>query len=277
MKSKIAFYTPPLPGMQSYRETIDAAAEYGLTAVEGLNAFEFATPDLDVAREMRAYADSKNIKFSCFSVFCTLVGEDADEVIETVKAYADVAAILGSPYLHHTIVCEYLNPDAILPHKEEYFQKGIRAVREIYDYAKERGVKTIYEDQGYLFNGVENFGRFLKEVDRDVGVVADFGNIAQAGEDIIPFLKAFMPHICHVHIKDVLMKPENEGPALKTLDDRYMYEVKLGTGEVPMSEAVALLDNAGYRGCYALETRGETDDASEITEMLRYTTALLGA
>ena len=78
MKSKIAFYTPPLPGMQSYRETIDAAAEYGLTAVEGLNAFEFATPDLDVAREMRAYADSKNIKFSCFSVFCNLVGEDAD-------------------------------------------------------------------------------------------------------------------------------------------------------------------------------------------------------
>ena len=277
MNPKVNFYTSPLPRVQTYRETIDIAAEYGLSAIEGLNVYEFARPDLEVAREMRAYADSKNVRFSCFSVFCNLVGEDAEQTIECVKKYADVAAILGSPYLHHTIVCEYNRPEAVLPHREEYFEKGIRAVREIYDYAIERGVRTIYEDQGYLFNGVENFGRFLKEVDRNVGVVADFGNIAQAGETIVPFIKAFMPHICHVHIKDVRMKPENEGDGLKTLDDRYMYEVKLGTGEVPMTEAMALLKAAGYRGSYGLETRGETDDPSEITEMLRFATELIGA
>lgn len=276
MNQKISFYTPPLPCIKSYRETIDAAAEYGLSAIEGLNVYEFATPDLEVAREMRAYADSKSVKFSCFSVFCNLVGDDADEAIERVKAYADVAAILGSPFLHHTIVCETQMPEKVVPNSTEYFPKGIAAVREIYDYAQTRGVRTIYEDQGYLFNGVENFGRFLDEVERDVGVVADFGNIAQAGEDVVGFIKAFSPRVCHVHIKDVHMEPENNGSGLKTLDNRYMYEVKLGTGDVKMTESVALLKAAGYDGYYSIESCGRTNDPSEITEMLAFVSNLLG-
>lgn len=276
MNPKVSFYTPPLPKFESYRETIDAAAEYGLQAVEGLNIYEFATPDLEVAREMRAYADSKNVRFSCFSVFCNLVGDNADQAVDMVKAYADVAATLGSPFLHHTIVSETQAPEKILPFTKEYFEQGVQAVREIFDYAKERGVKSVFEDQGYLFNGVENFGRFLKEVDRDVGVVADFGNIAQAGEDIIGFLQAYAPRVCHVHIKDIVVKDENTGNGLRTLDKRYMHEVPLGKGEVPMEEAVNLLRAVGYDGFYSLESRGRTDEPSEIVEMLCFATDLLG-
>ena len=138
-------------------------------------------------------------------------------------------------------------------------------------------MKTIFEDQGYLFNGVKNFRRFLNEVDREVGVVADFGNIAQAGENIIDFLKEFLPHVCHVHIKDVLVKEEERvGMCLKTLDNRFMYEVPLGEGEVRMNEAVAMLKAAGYDGFYSLESCGRTDDPSEIVKMLRFATELIG-
>ena len=278
MNQKIGFYTPPLPSMRSYRATVDAAAEYGVSAVEALNIYEFATPDVEVAREMRAYADSKNVQFSCFSVFCNLVGDGAEQAIEQVKAYVDVATVLGSPYVHHTIVCETEFPEKILPFQKEYFEQGVHAVREIYDYAQERGIKTIFEDQGYLFNGVKNFRRFLNEVDRDIGVVADFGNIAHAGENIIDFLKAFLPYVRHVHIKDVIVKDEGCGKGcLKTLDKRFMYEVPLGEGEVPMKEAVAMLQAAGYNGFYSLESRGQTDDSSEIVKMLRFATDLIGA
>lgn len=278
MNEFLTFYTPPMPAMKSYRATIDAAAEHGLATVEGLNSFEFATPDPAVAREMREYADSRGVSFACFSVFCNLVGEHADEEIAKVKAYADVAAILGAPYLHHTIVCEYSNPENVLPYSEEYFAQGIRAVREIYDYAAERGVKTIYEDQGYLFNGVRNFGRFLNEVERDVGVVADFGNITMAGENIVDFLKAFAPRVCHVHLKDVHMTADNpDGSGLKTLDDRYMHEVPLGTGDVPFGEAARLLREAGYHGYYALETFAADNTFAAVADMLNCASALIGA
>ena len=277
MNQKIAFYTPPLPSIKSYRGTVDAAAEYGVTAVEALNIYEFSTPDLQTAEDMRAYADSKNVQFPCFSVFCNLVGDGAEQAIEKVKAYVDVAAVLGAPYVHHTIVCETESPEKILPFKKEYFDQGIRAVRAIYDYAVRRGVKTIFEDQGYLFNGVENFSRFLQKVDRDIGVVADFGNITQAGENIVGFLKAFAPQVCHVHIKDVVVKDgDGNSGGLRTLDKRFMHEVPLGEGEVPMKEAVALLRAAGYDGFYSLESCGQTDDASEIVKMLRFATDLLG-
>lgn len=278
MNEFLSFYTPPMPAMRSYRETIDIAVEHGVTAVEGLNSFEFETPDPAVARELRAYADSRGVKFSCFSVFCCLVGENTEEEIAKVKAYADVAAILGAPYLHHTIACEYSDPNKILPYSEEYFAQGIRAVREIYDYAAERGVKTIYEDQGYLFNGVKNFGRFLNEVDREVGVVADFGNITMAGEDIVSFLKVFAPRVCHVHIKDVRMTTDNpDGSGLKTLDDRYMHEVPLGTGDVPVAEGVKLLREAGYNGYYALETTATDNTPEAVSALLNCASALIGA
>ena len=278
MNIKLSFYTPPYPGRCSYRETIDAAAEHGLTAVEGLNSFEFETPDLAVARELRAYADSRGVRFCCFSVYCRLVGEGTAETVEKVKRYADVAAILGAPYLHHTIACEYADPSAVLPYNETYFEQGILAVREIYDYAKERGVRTIYEDQGFLFNGVRNFGRFLDQVERDVGVVADFGNIAQAGEDIVDFLKAFASRVCHVHIKDVRLTADNpDGHGLPTLDNRYMHEVPLGTGEVPFAEGMALLRQVGYDGYIALETFASADTAEAVDELVQCANALMGA
>ncbi len=276
MISHIGLYTPPLPRLESYRETIDIAAQFGVSTVECLNCFEFETPDPEMARFMRAYADSKNVAFSCVSVHCNLAGEDVADVIARVKAYADVAAILGSPYLHHTIVCEDRDPTKVLPYREEYFAKGVRAVREIYDYAAEQGLRAIYENQGYLFNGVDNFGRFLEEVGRDVGVIADFGNSVQMGETIVDFVKAFAPYICHAHLKDVILTDDNPtGSGLKTLDGRYKHEVRLGTGEVPFHEAVAVLRDAGYQGYYTLEARTATNDPAEVGEMLQRAAALI--
>lgn len=278
MNEYLGFFTPPMPGLDSFRKTIDIAAEQGVTSLEILNCFEFETPDVAVAREMRAYADSRGVKFVCCSVCCCLVGENADEAIAMVKGYADVAAILGAPYLHHTLVCECNDPDAVLPYSEQYFAQCIRAVREIYDYAAERGVRAIYENQGYLFNGVENFRRFLAEVGRDVGVVADFGNIAMAGDNILDFIKEFAPRVCHAHLKDVCVTDDNPtGRWQKTLDGRYMHEVPLGTGDVPFGEGVTLLREAGYNGYYTLETVAADATAQAVTDLLDCASALMGA
>ena len=276
MKEKLSFYTPPMPAIDSYRGTVEAAVLHGLKTVECLNIYEFATPDVEAAKELRAYADACGIRFSCFSVFCNLVGETAAETIEMVKGYADVAAALGSPYLHHTIVPEYADPQKVTPFAEEYFAQGIRAVREIYDYAAARGVRTIYEDQGFLFNGVRNFGRFLNEVERDVGVVADFGNITQSGESIPDFLKAYAPRVCHVHVKDVRIAEEDLGGGLSTLDGKYMHEVPLGQGDVPFAQAVALLRESGYDGYYALETAASESTDEAVKQLVDCAVELLG-
>lgn len=256
---------PPFPYVSSYFDMVDVSCEYGLKYIEGFNILDFETPDTEKAQRIKEYADSKGIGFSCFSVCINLVGCDKSEMLQKLKGYADVAAILGSPYLHHTIASEFINPEKVLPYKEEMFDYGISAVREIYDYCKSLGIQAIYEEQGYLFNGVAGFKRFLDTVDRDVGIVADFGNIYQVGEDIESFIKAFSGRIAHVHIKDVTIRKENDGNGLETLDGNYMYETALGKGIANIENGLKLLKNAGYTGFYGIEYSSPSNDPKEIT------------
>ncbi len=250
MKDRICLYTPPFRWMDSYRQIIDYAAECGLCAIEGFNNFEFERPDLEKARRIAEYAASKGIRFSCFSVYADLTGDDREAQIEMLKGYAHVAAAVGSPYLHHTIA-----PDHVTPRRDMlsvFYERGIAAVREVYDYARELGVRTIFEDQGYVFNGVEGFGKFLREVDRDVGVVIDTGNIFQVDEQPEAFIQAFSHRVCHAHIKNVACS-ENAAPGwLETLGGNY-FDCRRLDGVVNLQHCVELLESTGYQGFYALE------------------------
>ncbi len=269
MHTKLAFYTPPFPRVKSYYDLIDTAAEHGLPYVEGFTLFELAAPDVAAAQRLRDYADSRGVRFCCMSVFADLASESTDTLLPRLQGYARVAAALGSPFLHHTIVGTCSSTQKVLPRAEELYRQGLALVRQVYDYAAPLGVKTVYENQGFVFNGVGNFGRFLREIDRPVGVVADFGNIAQADEDILGFIDAFADKIVHVHLKDVLYTPERQSErSLPTRGGAWMTEVQPGTGHVDFAGAIARLQAAGYTGCYALEYAAPTDDSPAMAQTL---------
>lgn len=265
--NKLCFYVKPFKEVGSYFDMIDLAVEYGHSAIEALSTMEFETPDLEKAQKIREYADSKNIKFSCISVFFDFTKEDYDEAMERLKKYAKIAQILGSPYLHHTVLAEFEDPARVLAEKDKFFEIGIRAVREMYDYAKELGVQTLYEDQGFIFNGVKGLGALLEKADRDIGLVVDFGNIAQSGDEITQLLKAYPDKIRHVHIKDVKVTDEPlSKSSLPTINNKYMNEVKLGTGEVKLKEALAILKEIGYDGYMSAEFPAPNGDPEELRQ-----------
>lgn len=270
MNRQLAFYIQPFPRIDSYYKLIDLAADHGMETVEGFCHMELTEPDTDEAARIRAYADQKGIRFCCFSVFCNIVGEDRDKEIQRLKRFVDVAAILGSPYIHHTIAGEIFDPNRVLPIRDQLFERGINGVREIYDYAAAKNIRAIYEDQGFLFNGVNNFLRFLNEVDRPVGVVADFGNICEVGESVTDFIKACGDRVCHVHLKDVVIVDKAPGEeCVTTLDGRKFLEVPIGTGSVDFPTAMRLLKENGYTGYYALEIAASADDSPLIEDALR--------
>ena len=250
-------YMPPLTTIGSYREMVDYAAAHSIRYLETLNILDLSTPDLQVARDLKAYADSKGISFPCVSVGLSLVDDDREEAIETVKRYADIAKILGSPYLHHTIALNFSEPQKIADNFEVYYQRGIEAVRKIFDYAATLGIRTIYEDQGFLFNGCKNFSRFLQEVDRNVGVVADFGNIQFVDEHVEAFISKFSARIVHVHAKDYIV---TDGTSREILPGEYTSKggnflrgCLIGEGSVHTEDAFKALQAIGYKGFVALE------------------------
>ena len=266
---KLAFYNIPFPRIRSYYEMIDLAVEYGLPAIEGFTHMELSTPDIEQAKRIREYADSKNIVFCCFSMCADLTGADFAEQIERVKRYTDVACVLGSPFIHHTIAITRDRTLLQMPHREVLFKRGIKGVREIFDYASEKQIRAVYEDQGFLFNGLETFGRFLDEVDRNVGVVADFGNIHQMDEDIVPFIRRFKDRIVHVHLKDMKPVAPEYTPHLPTWHGSQVAEVKIGSGVVDFVTALGLLRDNGYDGYYALEYSADRDDSPEIENAIK--------
>ncbi len=80
MNNRIAFYTPPFLGIESYFQMIDAAEKYGLSAVELLSIFELATPDIENAKKIKEYADKKNITIPCVSLFINIADTPAKNV-----------------------------------------------------------------------------------------------------------------------------------------------------------------------------------------------------
>ena len=250
-------YMPPLTTIGSYREMVDYAAAHSIRYLETLNILDLSTPDLQVARDLKAYADSKGISFPCVSVGLSLVDDDREEAIETVKRYADIAKILGSPYLHHTIALNFSEPQKIANNFEVYYQRGIEAVRKIFDYAATLGIRTIYEDQGFLFNGCKNFSRFLQEVDRNVGVVADFGNIQFVDEHVEDFISKFSDRIVHVHAKDYVVTDgtsrEIRSGEYTAKGGNFLRGCLIGEGSVHTEDAFKALQAIGYKGFVALE------------------------
>ncbi len=274
---KIVLYTPPFFEINSYFEMVDLAVKYGIKNLETINALELSTPDLDFAKSLKKYADDKGIKIVCSSLGINLVGQDRKEAINAAKKYAQVAAILGSPYLHHTIALYFDKPDEVLINKDIYFQRGIEAVQELYEYCQQLGIHTIHEEQGYIFNGKDAFSKFFKSTNLNTGVVADFGNIMFVDERIEDFIPTVADRIAHVHLKDYKFfaaKPQDSknisknnaklfGAETGVLDFRTSYaetkghnllqDAELGEGVVDFKTAFSQLKKFNYNGYFAFE------------------------
>lgn len=284
LHERFCLYMPPLTAIGSYKEMVDYAASHGIRRLETLNLLDLSTPNLETAKELKAYADSKGVTFPCVSVGLSLVDDDRKEAIETVKRYADVAKILGSPFLHHTIALNFSDPGYIAENYELFYERGLAAVREIFDYAASIGIRTIYEDQGFLFNGRKTFARFLQDVDRNVGVVADFGNIQFVDEQVEEFIPLFADRIVHVHAKDYIVTPgtsrEKEPGEYTSKGGNYLRGCIIGEGSVHTDAAFRALQAIGYHGCVALEGDpiGPDEEASfckNLQTVTRYMTQYL--
>lgn len=246
----------------TFHAAVDYAKELGIHAIEPYPAHEFALPDREQAKRLAEYAASQNIEICCFSMAIDIVSGDRRAAIERLKRYAEVASALGSPYLHHTLYPSLSFEGNGLSFKEA-LRYAVEGVREVYDYAAQLGVQCVYEDQGFYFNGVQRFDDFLGEAGRDVGVVADLGNILFVGEQPEAFVARFASRIKHVHVKDYLYK-DSRSPApgegwYASRDGGHLRGTIVGHGQVNFQRVFSILNAVGYEGFYSMEYDGLED------------------
>ena len=267
---KFCLYMPPLSSIGSYKEMVDFASAHNIKYLETLNILDLSSPNLEVAKSLKAYADEKGISFPCVSVGLNLVDEDNAGAIETLKRYADVAKILGSPYLHHTIALNFSDPNFTQEIQEQRFQLGAECALEVCDYANSLGVRTLIEDQGFVFNGVENCLRLHRLSQGKIGFVADVGNIYFYDEKPEDFILAANDQVCHVHIKDYHYTPGHQSgtPGYRTWQGDTLQDAEIGTGCIDFAKVFSAFDQIDYQGMYALEF-GAVKDLNEVERVIQ--------
>jgi len=254
-------------GKMTFMEAVDYAKEAGIDALEPYPHAEFAQPTdeaVEKAKELKAYAAEKGIKINCFSMGINITtGDTIAANIERLKGYARVAAAMGSPFLHHTLMPQLVSDFTSNIKFDEFLSRAVKGITEVYDYAASVGVEAVYEDQGFVFNGCQRFERLLNAVDRDLRIVADLGNIKFVGEDPVDFVGQFAPYTAHVHVKDYLYKPATANfPGEEwytTRNGDYLRGTIVGHGTIDFVTVCRILISAGYTGSFSLEFDGKED------------------
>lgn len=259
---QFTMYTRFIPTLaeRGAAQTADYAASLGFSSVEVLEVTSpghpSVIPDRETAQTIRKTLAERGLTVVCYSVGTCLYQNDA--AVESLKYQSEIAAELGSPFLHHTLV-PWLKKPKNAPSFDEALENAADAAAKIANYADPLGITCLYEDQGLYANGVEGFGRFYREIKNrasNVGVCGDVGNVLFVDERPVPFFREYIGDIRHVHIKDYLTKTGGDCPGmywLPTGGGNWVRDTMFGHGDVDIAGCMEILKNAGYDGALAFE------------------------
>lgn len=281
---RFTFYTNfnTMAARQGMEAAADYAADHGFSAVEMLESagegYPRLIPDRETARKTKQILRQRGLEMACWSVGTTVY--KAPEAVKSLMRQAEIASELECPYLHHTLLL-WLAPFEGMPSFEEGIDCAVEAAAQAARYAQPLGVKCIYEDQGLYANGVEGFGAFysrMKQITDNVGVCGDVGNSLFVDEGAEHFFEAFAKDICHVHVKDYLIRDFDTAPGrfwYPTKGGRWLRETMIGDGNVNLKRCMEILAEAGYSGTYALELGHPEPFEEGVRQAMNYLQGIL--
>lgn len=246
-------------GIEGINAIADFAVSQGFSSVEFFQSVTVSrantAPQTPAeARVVKKALDGAGLPSACYSILAN-VRRHPDSKENLIKQ-VEIAAELGTPLFHHTLITEY-NVD--ISQYEGEIERAAEVAIAVANRAAELGITCIYEEQGAFVNGVEGFGGFYKLVRsacKNVGVCADFGNILFVNETPEEFMKAFRDDIKHVHVKDYLRKKTEVRPGMywaPALDNTWLRDTMIGDGVVDLDACMKILNDIHYDGAFALE------------------------
>jgi sugar phosphate isomerase/epimerase len=250
---KLSFSTLGCPKL-GFNDTLSIAKDLGYSGIEirGISKIIDA-PDIpqftgENIEKTKARLNELNLEIPIFTSACCVSDlEKWPKTAALAKRYADTAHAMGAPYIRVLGDCG-LAPDGTVDD-----QIVSEHLKEIADYAKDKGVGVLIETNGDLANSLR-LSRLIENVAmQNVGVLWDihhpFRFFDEPPENTFELIGEYVKH---VHIKD--SKPLSGGG--------FRYEMP-GYGDVPIRKCVELLENHGYEGYYSLEWVKRWDDTLE--------------
>ncbi len=244
----------------------------------GFDGIEFRWADIydggdPIESAKRTGEKCREAGLSVFSLNAGVNFLDKDRNAQTGagKKFIDCAYILGA---------DALRLDTIKGSLSQAGKKGIRqlietasdGMRELADYAGEKGMKLMVENHGQVMQDSLIVEELINKVGREnYGALVDIGNFLCADEDLVKAVGRMARYAMHVHVKDFFVKSGNEVflPSFGWFGTRggnYLRGTILGHGNVPLYQCIRILREKGYDGAISLEFEGIESSLRAIEE-----------
>lgn len=195
---------------------------------------------------------------------------DVTEEIQRVKEQIDIADILGAYSVRHDATIGYSKKEK----KHRGFQHALpilaNACREITEYAAQKKIVTMVENHGTFCQDSDRMEALVNAVDHEnFGWLCDMGNFLCVDENPIHAVGKAAPYVKYVHAKDFYVKSGNEPDPgdgfFRSRGGNYLKGTIVGHGDIPVTQCLAILKNAGYDGYVAIEFEGMEDTITALS------------
>ncbi len=231
------------------------AKHYRLDGVELLSG-HFESEEPEYLLEIKNLCTELGLTISCVSASNNFTQEEMGEVereIEHVKAWIDIAAMMGAP-----LVRIFAGSSQQLKN-EQIWSNVVVAIRECAEYASEDGIMLALENHGGFMD--DQILKLIEDVDMDnFKVTMDVGNFGKDPNIIYKAMENVVSHTVFVHAKCMSF---TDDLSEETLDYRRI---------------IKILDKAGYNGFLSIEFEGKGTEKTEVAKavsMLRHLTSIV--
>jgi len=255
-------------GKMSYFDIIEKTKELGFDAIEFSIGDELPGGRETVAK-LRDKCREVGLPIASYTTGANFFVADQAAEIARVKEHVDRAEILGAPVMRHDICGTFYEGyegvrtfDAIVPIIAP-------AIREVTEYAKTKGIRTMSENHGYVAQDAERLMKIYTAVgSTNYGWLCDVGNFCCADEDPAVSVGKLAPLCFHVHVKDMFLRsgmlPDPGKGWGRTRAGNYFRGTIFGQGNIPTLQCLQNLKRNGYDGYISLEFEGMEDTLQSI-------------
>lgn len=255
----------------------DKAKEIGFEGIEFVNLdwCGLCENEIETAEQIKNYCEKIGLEIIAYTVGANLLAEDTDKEVQRLKHCVDVAEKLGAPLMRH---------DAFNSLKKPFnnyclaINKIVPIIREITEYAKQKGIRTCTENHGFIIQAPERVEELILAVNNEnYGWLVDIGNFLCADAEPAKSTAIAVQYAFHVHAKDFLVKSGDDkmpqGYSIITNAGNYLRGTVVGHGDVPIGKCINALKKGGYNGWISVEFEGPEETISALQngfENLKY-------
>lgn len=256
-----------------YFKLCDLAKELGFEGIEfiHLDWQELSDNPMQTAGELREYCKKIGLEIIAYTVGANFLADDVQAEMQKLKEHVDIAAALGAPIMRHDVLYELR--DKPLYNYRTAIAEIAPLVRELTEYAQEKGVRTCSENHGFVMQDPRRVEELILAVGHEnYGWLCDMGNFLCADADPAAAVAIAARYACHVHAKDFLFKagtqPRPSGFTITTNAGNYLRGTVIGHGVVPIGNCVNALKKAGYDGWVSVEFEGAEENIQALKDGL---------